>query len=183
MQLPWEPNVGFSVKTKNSSIVKYNVLYLKTANVLNHHSYIKSLGTPYFLTTEGWLIIQVYRLISKVVHILQPTKELRWLWSQEASQALTDHQWPVFNDTPAITNIDIFWFTNLNLIFQTDAGLHKVTLKYPHYFPIMRKASNPHTRQKIEYAFNRRYVQDLTVETLQIWRYIYLIRFKCHLAP
>lgn len=129
------------------------------------------------------LITQVYRLISKVVLILRPTKELRWLWSQEASQALTDHQWPVFNDTPAITNIDIFWFTNLNLIFQTDAGLHKVTLKYPHYFPIMRKASNPRTRQKIEYAFNRRYVQDLTVETLQIWRYVYLIRIKCHLTP
>ncbi|XP_078354234.1 thimet oligopeptidase-like isoform X2 [Oculina patagonica] len=50
----------------------------------------------------------------------------------------------------------------INNLEKTDAGLNKVTLKYPHYFPIMRKASNPRTRQRIEYAFNRRCIQENT---------------------
>ncbi|KAL9951694.1 hypothetical protein ACROYT_G044415 [Oculina patagonica] len=56
----------------------------------------------------------------------------------------------------------------INNLEKTDAGLNKVTLKYPHYFPIMRKASNPRTRQRIEYAFNRRYMYEqkpIRVET------------------
>ncbi|CAH3175310.1 unnamed protein product [Porites lobata] len=50
----------------------------------------------------------------------------------------------------------------INSLEKTDAGLNKVTLKYPHYFPITRKASNPKTRQRIEYAFNRRCIQENT---------------------
>ncbi|KAJ7372971.1 Thimet oligopeptidase [Desmophyllum pertusum] len=50
----------------------------------------------------------------------------------------------------------------INSLEKTDAGLNKVTLKYPHYFPLMRKASNPRTRQRVEYAFNRRCIQENT---------------------
>lgn len=50
----------------------------------------------------------------------------------------------------------------INNLEKTEAGLKKVTLKYPHYFPMIRKASNPQTRQRIEYAFNRRCMQENT---------------------
>jgi thimet oligopeptidase len=43
-----------------------------------------------------------------------------------------------------------------NLYFQTDDGKLKVSLKYPHYFPCMKKARNPNTRKRLEIAFNSR---------------------------
>eukprot|EP00058_Branchiostoma_floridae_P026374 XP_002611865.1 thimet oligopeptidase [Branchiostoma floridae] len=39
---------------------------------------------------------------------------------------------------------------------KTDAGLYKMTLQYPHYFPCMKKARVPSTRQRMEKAFQSR---------------------------
>ena len=39
---------------------------------------------------------------------------------------------------------------------KTDGGLYQVSLKYPHYFPCMRKATNPETRKKLQTAFDSR---------------------------